>query len=68
MDAIEFISNYDVYLEEIGSVIKPELLPILVELQSTDPHDLVKPDTWFPNENAARGLIWSIFVRRATVI
>lgn len=29
MDAIEFIRMYELYINEIGSVIKFELLPIL---------------------------------------
>jgi hypothetical protein len=57
MDAIEFVSNYDKYLEEIRSVICPELFPQLDELAQIDPHDLVTPETWFQNENDARGLV-----------
>lgn len=64
MEAIEFIRNYDSYIKEIESIIKPELLPVLEELRTTDPHDIVSPETWFPNESSARGMIWSIFVRR----
>jgi hypothetical protein len=65
MDAIEFVSRYEQYLDEIRSVIIPELFPQLDVLAQIDPHDLVIPETWFHNENDARGLVWGIFVRRA---
>lgn len=64
MDAIEFVSNYELYLEEIKSVIKPKLYPIIAELKKTDPHDLVTPESWFHNENDARGFVWGMFIRR----
>lgn len=64
MDAIEFIERYPTYIQEISSVIRPELEQILQELSETDPHDLIRPETWFPNENIARGLVWSLFLRK----
>ena len=64
MDAIKFVANYEFYLEEIKSVIKPEFLPLIDELKSIDPHDLVTPDAWFQNENDARGYVWGMFVKR----
>jgi hypothetical protein len=64
MDAIKFIANYEFYLEEIKSVIKPELLPIIDELKSRDPHDLVTPESWFQSENDARGYVWVMFLKR----
>ena len=64
MDAIKFVANYEFYLGEIRNVIKPELYPILVELESVDPHDLVRPDSWFQSENEARGYVWSMFIKR----
>ena len=65
MEAIVFVKNYMDYLDEISSVIKPELLPIIDELRQIDPHDLVQPETYFINENQARGFVWSMFVKRA---
>ena len=62
MDAFEFISNYNKYVEEIEQVIKPELLPILEELKQTDPHDLITPEAWFINEDNARGFVWRLFL------
>ena len=64
MEAIVFVRNYVSYLDEIGEVIKPELIPILAELRELDPHDLVRPDTYFDSENSARGFVWSIFIRK----
>jgi hypothetical protein len=52
------------YHEEISQVIKPELLPILDELSEFDPHDLIRPDSFFDSENAARGFVWGMFVKR----
>jgi hypothetical protein len=65
MEAIVFVKNYLNYLDEISLVIKPELQPILDELRQIDPHDLVRPDTYFDSENSARGFAWSMFVKRA---
>ena len=64
MEAIVFVRNYLNYLDEISQVIKPELLPILDELRQIDPHDLVRPDTYFDSENSARGFAWSLFVKK----
>ena len=65
MDAIEFVSNYESYLDEISLVIKPDLEPVIIELKEIDPHDLVNPNSWFVNEREARGFVWSLFIRRA---
>jgi hypothetical protein len=62
MEAIVFVKNYLNYLDEISQVIKPELQPILDELRELDPHDLVRPDSWFQNESEAKGFVWSMFV------
>lgn len=64
MEAIVFVKNYMDYLEEISSVVKPELLPIIDELKEIDPHDLIRPDTFFDSENSACGYVWSLFVKR----
>ena len=64
MDAIHFVQNYQFYLDEIKSVIRPELFPIIEELKSIDAHDLVKPESWFPDENSARGYVWGLFLNR----
>lgn len=64
MEAIVFVKNYLNYLDEICQVIKPELLPILDELRELDPHDLVRPDSYFDSENSARGFVWSMFIKK----
>ena len=64
MEAIEFVNNYQQYLEEISQVIKPELQPVLDELKEIDPHDLVRPETYFNTENSARGYVWWLFLKQ----
>jgi hypothetical protein len=64
MEAIEFISKYDSYLDEISSVIKPELLPILDTLKNTDPHDLITPEAYLIDGSHARGYVWRLFLQR----
>ncbi len=64
MEALEFISNYNKYLEEIEQVIKPELLPVLQKLKETDPHDLLSHESWLINSNHARGYVWSLFISK----
>ena len=64
MDAIEFIQNCPDYLDEMRVVVKPELIPIIDELSAIDPHDFVRPDTWFPSESAAKGYVWMLFIKR----
>ena len=65
MEAIRFVNNYEYFLNEILEVVKPELLPIIEELKEIDPHDLIRPDTWFQSEGDARGLVWSLFIKKA---
>ncbi len=64
MDAIEFINNYQSYLEEIEMVIKPQYQSIISKMKEIDPHDLVVPESWFLSERSARGYVWSMFIRR----
>ena len=67
MDAIEFVvgGRYREFLQEIRDVIRPELFPLINQMASIDPHDLVAPETWFPNESAARGFVWTMFLKLA---
>lgn len=64
MDAIVFVKNYLNYIDEISLIIKPELQPILDELRQIDPHDLVRPDTFFIGESLAKGIVWEMFIKR----
>jgi len=68
MDSIAFVLNFPEYLRELRSVIRPELFPLVDELERIDPHDLVTPETWFLNENAARGFVWSMFLKQAGIV
>lgn len=65
MDAIGFINNYDYYLTEISFVIKSDLLPLVEELKSVDPQELIKPDTWFQGDGDMRGFVWNLFIKKA---
>ena len=63
MDAIEFVNNYENYLSEIEQVIKAEYQPALDRLRENDPHDLLKPDTWFQGSQNGRGFVWALFLQ-----
>ena len=62
MDAIEFVKRYDQFLTEIEEVVKPEYKIIIDRLKDEDPHDLVRPDTWFHTDQEVRGLVWTLFL------
>jgi len=62
MDAISFVVNYPTYIETIKTVTKAEYLPILAKMGQWDPHDLVKPDSWFQSENDALGYVYKLFL------
>ena len=64
MEAIEFITKYESYLDEIRAVLKPDLLPIIDHLKSIDPHDLVTPETYLIDGSHARGYVWRLFLQR----
>ncbi len=64
MDSFDFVANYHEYLKEISQVIRPEYNSVINELGEIDPHDLVRPDTFFLNESAIRGLVWSLFLKK----
>ncbi len=63
MEAIEFVVNYEKYLNEIEQVVKPEYAPIIERLRAKDPHDLVRPESWFLGETNARGFVWTLFLK-----
>jgi len=63
MEAIEFVVNYEKYLNEIEQVVKFEYAPAIERLRAADPHDLVRPEAWFQTESAARGYVWSLFLK-----
>ena len=63
MDAFEFVKYYIRYVDEIDSVVASEYKPVVENLRNTDPHNIIRPDAWFMNEQAARGFVWSYFLR-----
>jgi len=63
MEAIEFVVNYENYLNEIETAVKSEYLPAIERLRAQDPHDLVRPEAWFQTESAARGYVWTLFLK-----
>jgi len=65
MEAIRFINNYELYIDEIRSVVKSELFPIIEELRGIDPHDLVRPDSCILGTRDARGFVWNLFIMKA---
>ncbi len=65
MESISFINNYELYIEEIRSVVKSELFPIIEELKEIYSHDLVRPDSYFLGTQDARGFVWSLFIKKA---
>jgi len=65
MDAIEFVIRYTEFVKEIRDVIRPDLFPLVDQLATIDPHDLVTPATWFPNESGALGYVLKIFLNLA---
>jgi hypothetical protein len=62
MDAIEFVNKYPEYVNDIRKVVKPELLYILDKMDEIDPHDLVRPESYFIHEPHAFGYVWSMFM------
>ena len=42
----------------------PDLVALIDELKEIDPHDSVKPDTFFMTENDMRGYAWSLFLQK----
>ena len=68
MEALEFIARYPEFLETIKKVTKEEYLPILKGLEEMDPHDLVKPDMWFADENAAMGFVYRVFLKQVSAL
>lgn len=63
MEAIEFVTNYSTYIETIKKVNKDEYLPILGKMSKWDPHDRIKPETWFPDDNSAFGFVYRLFIK-----
>ena len=39
----------------LEQLVKPEFIPVIEKLRAFDPHDLVRPDSWFQGSANARG-------------
>ena len=65
VEAVEFVINYETYVREIEAVVRPEFKPIIQKMLEIDPHDLIKPESYFEGENDAKGLVWKMFVKKA---
>ena len=65
MEAIAFVRKYPEYIETLRKVTKEEYYPALKRLEEIDPHDLVKPDSWFADENSAMGFVYRVFLKEA---
>jgi len=63
MDAFDFVMNYEKFLKEIETSIKPELLPVFEKFKQIDPTDLISPDTVFVSASHSRGFVWSLFLK-----
>lgn len=62
MDSINFIANYNQYIDELSVVIREEHQHVIELLRNKDPHDIVTPDRWFTNEIEVRGLVYVLFL------
>jgi hypothetical protein len=40
-----------------------EYRPILDEMGKWDPHDLLKPETWFLDDNVSLGFVYRLFIK-----
>lgn len=68
MDSLEFIQRYPELIDELRQVTDSKWLYLLDEMSLQDPHDLVRPETWFPDENMARGYVLSLFMRKVRAV
>jgi hypothetical protein len=64
VQAIEFVMNYESYVKEIEAVVRPEFKPIIQKMLEIDPHDLIRPETYFEHEAHAEGFVWKIFMKK----
>jgi hypothetical protein len=61
MDAMEFINNYQSFVDEIESLTKEKFSYVIDKMRKTDPHDLVSPGVYFESRDQAAGFIWRLF-------
>jgi hypothetical protein len=46
----------------IEKVVKEEYRPALEKLREVDPHDLIRPDSYFDSEQSALGFAFTLFL------
>lgn len=46
----------------IESVVKDDYKPAIERLKEIDPHDLVRPDTYFDSESSAVGFVFVLII------
>lgn len=61
MDAIQFVNKYPVLVNQVSQMIKPEYQNVVNQLENTDPHDLITPETYFVDDVHALGFVWNMF-------
>jgi hypothetical protein len=64
MISSEWPTNYYKYLDDLEFINKPEFKIVFDKLRSENPHDFVKPDTWFPGQSPAKGYVWFLIQRQ----
>jgi hypothetical protein len=64
MESIEFVTQYPNLINELRLITNPKWDSVLDEMESLDPHDLITPDSWFPNELMVRGYVYSLFLQK----
>ena len=62
MDASEFAANYKKYVNEIESLVRDQVSPVVERFKRKDPLTLIKPKTSFKSESEARGFVWNKFI------
>jgi len=62
-EAIEFVMKYETYVEEIEAVVRPEFKPVIQKMLEIDPHDLIRPESYFEHESHAEGFVWKMFMK-----
>jgi hypothetical protein len=65
MDAIEFVTRYPAYIEQLEKVVKPEYQYAVKKLNEINPHDIVKPEHYFNSEAEGVGVVCRMFLRLA---
>jgi hypothetical protein len=63
MDAIEFISRYPDYINQLENVGKQEYVPVVQKLKEHDSLDILKPENYFKTELEEMGVVFKLFLK-----